>query len=122
MQSAMDTLARFLERRRWVVLIAWLLLIAAALPFAARQTEHLTSGGFEVPGSQSQVVEANIHRFEGAQREFLAVVLARREGAGAAAVRAEVDRVDRIAGSLPYVDLTSQAAARAKRQAGSASI
>src|SRR5688572_20121433 len=97
MQGAMDRLAAFLERRRWLVLAAWLLVLLAALPFAARQTEHLTSGGFDVPGSQSKIVDENVTRFEGAQRDTLAVVLARREGASAAAVRAEVDRVGRIA-------------------------
>ena len=43
----MDRLAGFLERRRWLVLAAWLLILLAALPFAAKQTDHLTSGGFE---------------------------------------------------------------------------
>jgi uncharacterized membrane protein YdfJ with MMPL/SSD domain len=118
----MDRLAGFLERRRWLVLGAWILLLVAALPFAARQTDHLTSGGFEVPGSQSQVVSENIHRFEGAQRDNLAVVLARGPGSDAAAVRAQVDRVDQIADRLPHVELTPRAAAVAKRQAGSASI
>src|SRR5215210_3653431 len=121
MQSVMDRLAALLERRRWFVLAAWLLLLLAALPFAAQQTDHLTSGGFEVPGSQSQVVSENVTRFEGAQRDNLAVVLARREGAGAAAVRAEVDRVARIARELPNVELTPRAAARAEREAASAS-
>ena len=118
----MDRLAGFLERRRWIVLVAWVLVLLAALPFAAKQTDHLTSGGFEVPGSQSQVVSENIARFEGAQRDQLAVVLARREGAGAAAVRAQVGRVDRIAESLPHVELAPQAAAAARRDAASASI
>jgi uncharacterized membrane protein YdfJ with MMPL/SSD domain len=122
MQPAMDRLAGFLERRRWFVLVAWVLVLVAALPFAARQTEHLTSGGFEVPGSGSQVVEKNLTRFEGAQREFLAVVIARREGATDAAVRGEVDRVARIAGELPNVALSERAATAAERQAGSASI
>ena len=62
----MDRLAGFLERRRWVVLVAWIIVLLAALPFAAKQTDHLTSGGFEVPGSQSQVVSENITCFEGA--------------------------------------------------------
>jgi uncharacterized membrane protein YdfJ with MMPL/SSD domain len=121
-QGAMDRLAGFLERRRWIVLAAWVLVLLAALPFAAKQTDHLTSGGFEVPGSQSQVVSENIARFEGAQRDQLAVVLARREGADAAAVRAQVDRVERIADSLPHVELAPQAAAAAGRDAASASI
>ncbi len=118
----MDRLAAFLERRRWFVLVAWVLLLLSALPVAARQTEHLTSGGFEVPGSQSQVVSENITRFEGAQRDNLAVVLARREGASAAAVRAEVDRVERIADRLPHAEVTPRAAAGAKRDAATASI
>ena len=118
----MDRVARLLERRRWLVLAAWLLVILAALPFAARQTEHLTSGGFEVPGSQSQVVSENITRFEGAQRDQLAVVLARRPGADPAAVRAQVDRAGRIADRLPNVELAPRAAAAAKRDAASASI
>ena len=122
MQRAMDRLAGFLRRRRLLVLGLWLLLLLAALPFAARQTEHLTSGGFEVPGSGSQVVDRNLERFEGAQREFMAVVLARREGASAAAVRREVDRVAEIADRLPHAELTPQAAAAAKRDAASASI
>jgi len=118
----MDRLAGFLERRRWFVLAAWIVVLLAALAFAARQTDHLTSGGFEVPGSQSQVVSENITRFEGAQRDQLAAVLARREGAEVAAVRREVDRVGRIADELPNVELTPQSAASAKRDAASASI
>src|SRR5215207_4324046 len=118
----MDRLAGFLERRRWVVLGAWVLLLVVALPFAAKQTDHLTSGGFEVPGSQSQVVSENIHRFEAAQSDNLAVVLARRAGSDAAAVRAQVEHVGRIADELPNVELKPEAAALAKRQAGSASI
>jgi uncharacterized membrane protein YdfJ with MMPL/SSD domain len=122
MQGAMDRLAGFLERRRWLVLVAWLLVLVAALPVAAQQTEHLTSGGFEVPGSQSQVVSENITRFEGAQRDNLAVVLARRPDATTADVRAEVDRVARIAERLPHAQVTRQAAAAAKREAATASI
>ena len=87
----MDRLAGFLERRRGLVLAGWLLVLVAALSFAAKQTDHLTSGGFVVPGSQSQVVSENITRFDGAQCDQLAAVLARREDARAAAVRAEVD-------------------------------
>ena len=122
MQAAMDKLAGFLERRRLLVLGVWVALLLAAAPFAARQTEHLTSGGFEVPGSQSQVVDRNLERFEGAQRERLAVVLARREGAGAAAVRGQIERVQEIAARLPHARVSSAAAAQASRDAGNASI
>ena len=45
MQSAMDRLTGTIERRRWVVIALWLVLLAAATPFALRQTDNLTSGG-----------------------------------------------------------------------------
>jgi uncharacterized membrane protein YdfJ with MMPL/SSD domain len=118
----MDRLAGFVERRRLLVLGAWVLLLLAAAPFAARQSEHLTSGGFAVPGSQSQMVDRNLERFEAAQREYLAVVLAKRAAAGAAEVRREIDRVARIADRLPHAQVTEAAAARAYREAGDASI
>jgi uncharacterized membrane protein YdfJ with MMPL/SSD domain len=122
MQAAMDKLAGFLERRRLLLLGVWVALVLAAAPFAARQTEHLTSGGFEVPGSQSQIVDRNLERFEGAQREYLAVVLAKREGAGAAEVRGQIERVREIAGRLPHAEVSPAAAAQASREAGDASI
>ena len=122
MQAAMDRLATFLERRRLLVLGVWGVLLLAALPFAARQSEHLTAGGFAVPGSQSAAVDKNLERFEGAQREYLAVVLAKREGANATAVREEIERVDRLVARLPHVELTDAAAATARREAAGASI
>jgi uncharacterized membrane protein YdfJ with MMPL/SSD domain len=118
----MDRLARFVEGRRLLVLGAWVVLLLAAVPFAARQSENLTNGGFEVPGSQSQVVDRNLERFQSAQREYLAVVLAKREGAGAADVRDEIDRVASIAERLPHAEVTEAAAAAARRQAGDASV
>src|SRR5918999_342519 len=121
-KPAMDKLSAFLERRRFVVLGAWIVLLFAAAPFAAKQTEHLTSGGFQVPGSESEVVDRNLERFEGAQRERLAVVLAKREGATDTAVRAEIERVEAIAAELPNAEVAPGAAERAVRQAGDASI
>ncbi len=118
----MDRLAEFIERRRWLVLGAWLILILAAAPFAARQTEHLTSGGFSVPDSGSESVDRALDRFEDAQGETLAVVLARRPGASAADVRARVDEVGRVAGRLPNAGLSERSAAVAKREAGSSPI
>src|SRR5918992_1466875 len=109
MQALMDRLGAFLERRRWLVLGIWLVLLLAALPFAARQTENLTGGGFSVPGSGSEAVDKGLERFEGAQKESLAVVLAQRPSASAADVRAQVDRVDRIAARMDLVELSDRA-------------
>ena len=56
MRDAMIQLAGFLgRRRRWVVAV-WVVIVVLALPFAAQQTEHLTGGGFDVPGSESKAV------------------------------------------------------------------
>jgi uncharacterized membrane protein YdfJ with MMPL/SSD domain len=118
----MDRLSTFLERRRLLVLGAWVALLIAVAPFAAKQTDHLTSGGFQVPGSESEVVDRNLDRFEGAQRESLAVVLAKEEGATPAAVRAEIQRVGAVAADLPHAEVAPGVGERAARQAGDASI
>nr|MDQ3726587.1 hypothetical protein [Actinomycetota bacterium] len=60
MRDAMTRLAEFLGRRRRWVLAAWVAILVLALPFAAKQTEHLTGGGFDVPGSQSMQVSEEI--------------------------------------------------------------
>jgi RND superfamily putative drug exporter len=122
MQAAMDRLGGFLERRRALVLGAWIVLLIAAIPFALRQTDHLTSGGFSVPGSGSEAVDDALANFERAQGEPLAVVLALREGGDAAAVRAEIDRVDEAAARVDHVELAGAAAAAAKEQAAQTSI
>src|SRR5437763_11125188 len=75
MQHAMDTLDGILRRRRRTVLAAWIVLLVAAVPFAARQTEHLSSGGFGVPGSESKVVSHELASFKGVSHDPLAVVL-----------------------------------------------
>jgi RND superfamily putative drug exporter len=91
MQDLMLKLDRFLTRRRWYVLGAWLAALALALPFAAQQSEHLTGGGFGVPGSQSQAV-ADLTRddFGGAGHARLGAVVIAREGASPDAALARV--------------------------------
>ena len=41
-------------RRPWWVVAIWVVLLAAALPFSGKAQGVLSSGGFDVPGSQSQ--------------------------------------------------------------------
>ncbi len=105
MQKAMDRLEAVVARHRRLVLVAWLVLIAAALPFTLKQTENLTSGGFVVPGSGSEAVDQAIDDFEGAERESLAVVLAVRKDGDDQAVRRALARVDRAAGEVDHVAL-----------------
>ena len=116
--SYTDRLAKALERRRWLVVGVWAAVLVAAAPFAARQTDHLTSGGFTVPGSGSEAVDRSLSDFDRAQRDSLAVVLAQRPGAGPRDVQAAVDRVDRAAARLDHVELSDEVAAQAKSQAG----
>src|SRR5215217_2886699 len=105
MQRAMDRLESWVARRRKFVLLAWVVLLVAALPFTLKQTENLTSGGFVVPGSGSEKVDQAIDDFEQAERETLAVVLAVRKDGDDTAVRRELERVDRAAEKVDHVAL-----------------
>ena len=117
MQRAMDRLEGFVGRHRRLVLIGWLLVLLAALPFTLRQTENLTSGGFVVPGSGAEAVDRAIEDFEGAERESMAVVLAVRRGGDDESVRRALERVDRAADEVDHVSL-----AKADRERAEASI
>jgi uncharacterized membrane protein YdfJ with MMPL/SSD domain len=110
----MAKLADFLARRRWFVLAAWLVVVLASLPLAARQTEHLTSGGFDVPGSQSQIVEqATVKRFgEEASRGRLALVLRPARKASAEQLAAAVERASSEADAAERVSLSPAAPAK----------
>src|SRR5438128_199313 len=118
----MDRVSATVERRRWIVIGVWVLLLAVAAPFASHQTDHLTSGGVAIPGSDSAAVDRGMADFEGAQRHQLAAVIARRPGASDADVRAAVDRVQRAADRAPHAELSAGVAARAKARAGRSPI
>ena len=122
MQAAMDSLTAFLERRKWLVVAVWVVLLLASLPFAMRQTENLTSGGFAAPGSGSEAVNRAIDDFEGVQSESLAVLVAQRPGATPAEMRAAIDRADRAAARLPHVELSDRAKAAAYADVGRSPI
>ncbi len=114
MQTAMLRLDRWVRRHRRAVIATWVVALVAAVPFALQQSEHLTGGGFSVPGSQSQAVEEAVaHDFPGAARASLAAVLVPREGATAAEVRARVAAVERAARAVDGVEPTPGAGERA---------
>jgi uncharacterized membrane protein YdfJ with MMPL/SSD domain len=116
MQAAMNRLSTFVRGHRKLVFAAWIVLLLVSIPFASRQTENLTGGGFEVPGSGSAAVDNEIKRFQGASSETLGVVLERR-GGDAAQLRAAVDRVDKAAGRVADIELSDEAAAAARQAA-----
>ena len=113
----MDRLSSFLERRRRLVLGAWVVLLLVSLPFAVKQTEHLTSGGFSIPGSGSAAVDRALADFDDAERQTLSVVVARQPDGDAADVRRELARIDAIADDVPLAELTPRALAAADRDA-----
>src|SRR3954452_23498393 len=119
MQHVMLKLDRTLARRRWLVLGAWVLALAVALPFAAKQGEHLTGGGFGVPGSQSKhVADATRGDFGGAGTAPLGAVLVTRPGAAKADARAALVRVRAAAAAAPKVALDPRAFAQAEHRLG----
>src|SRR4051812_18401821 len=122
MQGAMDRLDSFTRRHRVLVALAWLVLLLGALPFAARQTENLTSGGYAVPGSGSEAVDRGLADFDNAQRESLAAVIARKPGASDADVRRAVEHVRDATGEVAHVNLSERAASEASARAGRAPI
>ncbi len=117
MQQVMDKLSSFLERRRWLVLGAWIVLLVVSLPLAMKQTEHLTSGGFSIPGSGSEAVERALADFDDAERQTLSVVVARQPGGDAADVRRELERVDGLVDGIDRAELTPRALAAANADA-----
>jgi uncharacterized membrane protein YdfJ with MMPL/SSD domain len=93
-QTVMLRLDRFVRRRRTAVLLVWLAVMVAAVPLAMRQSDNLTGGGFEVPGSQSAAVQESVaDDFEQGQATTVAAVLVPREGATRADMTAAVGRL-----------------------------
>ena len=113
MRAAMDRLERFVTRRRRLVLGVWIVLVVAAVPFAAQQTKHLTAGGFEVPGSGSQAVSEALKRFPGVQTEPLILVFDNSKK-DPAALAAAIDKAQQEVQGIPNVAVSPAAAAAAK--------
>jgi uncharacterized membrane protein YdfJ with MMPL/SSD domain len=112
----MARLAGFLSRRRRWVLAAWIAIVALALPFASQQTDHLTGGGFDVPGSQSLKVSEALQNQFGSQADGIAVVLQAAPGASAAERDRAVSRVRAEVATLDGVTLPPAAAVGARRR------
>ena len=103
-----------LRRHRAVVLVLWLAALAAAVPFAARQSDNLTGGGFGVPGSQSRAVEDRLAQdFPGADRASMGAVLRPQRGATAQDMRAALTRLDAATRAVPRIALAERAEQRA---------
>src|SRR3954452_5881065 len=72
----------FVRGHRWFVLGIWAVALTAALPLAARQSNHLSGGGFTVPGSGSLAVDKELRKdFPRFERSPLFAVVAPERGA-----------------------------------------
>ena len=116
MRNGMNRLAGVLGRRRRWVLAIWVAIVVCALPFAAKQTEHLTGGGFDVPGSQSKAVADSMQGVFASEATGIAVLLRAEPGADAAARAAAVDRVRREVAAVEGISLAPAVARRAELQ------
>jgi uncharacterized membrane protein YdfJ with MMPL/SSD domain len=112
MRDFMVKLAGFLGRRRRLVLLAWVAIVAAALPLAAHQTDHLTGGGFDVPGSQSKAVSDAVERDFAETTGGIAVVLRAGPDASRAERKAAIERVQQAVSGLEQTSLPPAIARR----------
>jgi uncharacterized membrane protein YdfJ with MMPL/SSD domain len=112
MREFMVKLAGVLGRRRRWVLLAWVAVVVLALPIASHQTDHLTGGGFDVPGSQSKAVSDALERDFSHSSGGIVVLLRAEEGASPGARAAAVGRVRRAVAGLDEVTLAPAVARR----------
>jgi uncharacterized membrane protein YdfJ with MMPL/SSD domain len=116
MQTFMLKLDRWLRRRRGVVIGTWLVLVLAAVPFAAKQSEHLSGGGYTIPGSDSQKVLQQLPKIApGAQAARLAGVLAPASGATASEMDAALARLDSATQGTAHVSVAPAVRAQVQR-------
>jgi RND superfamily putative drug exporter len=116
MRDSMTKLAGFLGRRRRWVLAGWVIVLVLALPIAKHQTDHLTGGGFDVPGSQSKAVSDSLEKSFGGSADGIVVLLKAEPDATPAQRAAAVGRVRSAVAELDGVTLSPAVAHGAEAQ------
>jgi RND superfamily putative drug exporter len=112
MHDFMVKLAGFLGRHRRWVLVGWVAVVAVALPIASHQTDHLTGGGFDVPGSQSKAVSDSLQGEFADETGGITVMLQADANASAAERAAAVDRVGAAVAEIDELTLPAATARR----------
>jgi uncharacterized membrane protein YdfJ with MMPL/SSD domain len=109
----MEHVDRFLGAHRRAVLACWAIAVLAAIPLAMHHTDRLT-GGFNVPGSESNEVRTALQRdFDRVDGEDLGAVLVPAQGAGVQGMRRSVDRLAVAADEVEDLELSTAARRRA---------
>ena len=92
-------------RRPWWVVAIWIVLLAAALPFSGKAQGVLSSGGFDVPGSQSQQAIDYLNNQPGRGAYSFSFLV---DAPTAAAARARVAQVRaQVAARYPEIHFTT---------------
>jgi uncharacterized membrane protein YdfJ with MMPL/SSD domain len=117
----MIRLSRAMRRWRWVVIGAWIVVVACSVPFARRNGDNLSAGFSGVQGAESQTVQnaLNEGQFGAAGYPQVGVVVEPAPGATAQQTEAAVDRIKQAASETQSVVLTGQALQNAQAQARS---
>jgi uncharacterized membrane protein YdfJ with MMPL/SSD domain len=123
-RAAARALSDFVGRRRRLVALVWLVIVLAALPAAARQTENLTGGGFEVPGSESASVEEAMAAdyADAAGRDSIGAVLRAESGAAASAAGSGVERLADAVAAVDTLTVAEPALARARAELAASGV
>jgi uncharacterized membrane protein YdfJ with MMPL/SSD domain len=115
-QNLMLKLDRWLRRHRTPVIATWLVLVLAAVPFAAKQSEHLSGGGYTIPGSESQKVLKQLPAIApGAQKARLAGVLAPTSSATAAEMNAALVQLDAATRTTAHTSISASVRIQTQR-------
>jgi uncharacterized membrane protein YdfJ with MMPL/SSD domain len=116
-QNLMLKLDSWLRHRRALVLGTWIVLVIVAAPLAAKQSEHLSGGGYAIPGSQSKELLGRLPRIApGAQHAQLAGVLVPGTGASAAEMSAGLARLGEATRGTAHVGLSPAARTQAEHE------
>jgi uncharacterized membrane protein YdfJ with MMPL/SSD domain len=111
----MARLAGYLARRRWYVVGVWVVLAVVAVPLASKQSENLTGGGFDVPGSQSQRVQELISSdYPERENGAVSAVLSAAPDAGDDGISAGIDRLTEAVAQVPEFTISPKALSAAR--------